>query len=127
MIVDLSNEIQSAVRSSILAANTGITQLYDYTPSGVKMPYVTFGEIAKLQNHTKDVRFHVYDVVLHVWTSGPGRVQCQDIMGKITNSLDNTKLTLDNGEPSVYFVNSTVIKDPDGTTQHGVLRFEVRE
>lgn len=127
MIVDLSNEIQSAIRTAVVNGNVGTTQFYDYPPSGVKMPYITIGEISKIRNHTKDIRFHVYNVVLHVWTSGPGRVLCQDIMGKITNLLDNTELNLDNGTPAVYFLSSTVIKDPDGTTQHGVLRFEIRQ
>lgn len=127
MIVDLSNEIQSAIRTNVLAGSVGVTQFYDYPPSGVKMPYVSIGEISKIRNHTKDVRFNVYNVVLHVWTTGPGRVECQDIMGKITNLLDNTELVLTDSNPSCYYLSSTVLKDPDGTTQHGVLRFEVRE
>lgn len=127
MIVDLANQIQEAIRSRVIAGNVGTTQFYDYAPTGVAMPYITIGEISKLRNHTKDIRYHIYDVVLHVWTTGPGRVQCQTIMGNITNILDNTKLNLGLSQPSVYFLSSTVIKDEDGTTQHGVLRFEVRE
>lgn len=124
---DITNEIQSELRSRILGLTSAITQVYDQPDTGAVFPYVTYGEIVRLPNHTKDVRFSNYTVTLHVWTRSPGSVQAHNLMGAITNELDNTQLTLIDSNPAVYFISSTVVKDPDGATQHGILRFQVRQ
>lgn len=126
-MTDHTNAIQSGLRTRILALSNAITQVYDQPDGGAVFPYVTFGEIVKLPNHSKDLRFCNYTVTLHVWTRSAGSVQAQSLMADITDELDNTVLDLGADTPSVYFVSSTVIKDPDGATQHGVLRFQVRD
>ena len=126
-MTDITNAIQSELRDRILGLTSAITQVYDQPDTAAVFPYVTFGEIVRLPNHSKDVRFCNYTVTLHVWTRSPGSVQAQTLMAAISDNLDNAMLDLTTSTPSVYFVSSTVVKDPDGATQHGVLRLQVRE
>lgn len=120
------NDLQKGLRAAVKSALPEI-EVFDSAPSNIAMPYITFGEINQIRNDTKDIRYAMYDVVLHIWTTGPGRVQAQEILNTLRLALDNTRLNLQSSTPAVYFVSNIVLSDPDGVTQHGVLRLEIRE
>lgn len=123
--IDDSAEVQKALVTRIKAATA--LEVYDNVPANASFPYVTFGNITALSAASKDVRFFEYSVTLHIWDRSNGSISVRNIMTDITTNLDNTTLAMSNNNPSVYFQSSTVIKDPDNVTNHGVLRFLVKE
>tara|TARA_R110000796_G_scaffold11041_5_gene36907 strand:+ start:4202 stop:4579 length:378 start_codon:yes stop_codon:yes gene_type:complete len=125
MNTDDSIEVQKSLVTRIKAA-TGL-EVYDNVPTGASFPYVTFGNITALTNASKDIRFFEYSVTLHIWDRSNGTVRTRTTMSDITNNVDNTILVLPANNPAVYFQSATVLKDPDNITNHGVLRFTIKE
>lgn len=122
---DDSTELQKVLVTRVKAA-TGL-EVYDNVPTNASFPYVTFGNITALTAASKDVRFFEYSVTLHVWDRSNGTISVRNIMSDITADIDNTTLALTGNNPAAYFQSATVIKDPDNITNHGVLRFLVKE
>ena len=122
---DASIDIQASLLTRLKAA-TGL-EGYDNVPSNATFPYITFGNITALSAASKDVRFFEYSVTLHVWDRSNGTVRTRTNMSDITSNLDNTTLSITGNTPSVYFQSATVLKDPDNITNHGVLRFLIKE
>lgn len=122
---DDSTELQRVLVARVKAA-TGL-EVYDNVPTNASFPYVTFGNITALTAASKDIRFFEYSVTLHVWDRSNGTISVRNIMSDITADIDNTTLALTGNNPAAYFQSATVIKDPDNITNHGVLRFLVKE
>jgi hypothetical protein len=125
------NAIQQAIYDA-LSADAGVTALlgagkiFDSVPQGTAYPYVTIGD-----DNFDDAGSHSSPgvsakVVIDTWTQYSGRKQAKAIQDAIYDRLHEGDLAV----AGHHFVLcrqefSTVMKDDDGITHHGVQRFRV--
>lgn len=102
-------------------------------PVGQALPYVSLGDaIETPMNSMGSVCARGYECILtfHIWSQSRGFKVVQGIMGRIIVLLTRQPLVLP-GQSHVgtWFLSSNAVQDPDGVTQHIVLRlvFRVQE
>lgn len=125
-MLDSTNELQKELKSRIESATS--LKVYDNVPETAIYPYITFGNIFAYSAASKDIRFTDYSITLHIWSRSNGQVECRTICDTIALELDNTALSnITDKLPVAYFTSSTVVRDVDNITQHGILRFAIKE
>lgn len=120
--------LQTAVYST-LSSDTNLTStlgagVYDDVPQGSAYPFVQVGDDSTMDYSTKDVSGSETTLNLHVWSQNHGSKQAKDIMDRVHTLLHDTNLTV----TGFNFINnrmefSDIIRDPDGITRHGIMRF----
>ena len=120
--------LQTAVYST-LSSDTNLTStlgagVYDDVPQGSAYPFVQIGDDSTMDYSTKDVSGSETTLNLHVWSQNHGSKQAKDIMDRVHTLLHDTNLTV----TGFNFINnrmefSDIIRDPDGITRHGIMRF----
>jgi hypothetical protein len=101
----------------------------DDVPDNQPFPYITLGEETetdKPNSHTS--RGRESTITIHVWSRARGFEEIKQIAGRIILLLEDRELIGMAGwswEQTSYEFFQT-LRDPDGLTRHGVLRFRVR-
>lgn len=117
--------IQTDLRALLVAALPGVPVYDTWVSVNDPNPYITFGEMQVVQNHTKGYRFHIYYVTIDLFVrDASGSITARDMGATIRDTLDRQKLTT--SELDCYFEDSTAIYEPDALTTHVVLHFQVR-
>lgn len=127
---DPSNELQQEILEELKAdaavAALVQTRVYDYVPSGTTYPYIAIGD-----DTLRDLGAHTFKgmeatINIHSWSRYEGRKQVKQMMEAIYDRLHEGELTL-SGHTMVFcrFEFAEVMKDPDGSTHHGIQRFRV--
>lgn len=122
-------ELQKAIYAA-LAADAAVTTLlggariYDDVPRGIEPPYVTFGQSTVRDWSTGTDPGHEHLFTLHVWTRVNGERLAHQVMSALRDRLHDAVLSL----TGFKLVNlrhefSDVIREPDGETIHGVVRY----
>lgn len=129
MSSDFLTRTQKSVYDTLLADSTFATavgsRLYDYAPETTAFPYVTF------ESEFSDFSTHTFDGVqgtiqINVWSQKPGRKETHDILGYVYNALHNVEISVTNYKTVLLmFENTDTIKDVDGKTHHGIMRFRL--
>jgi Protein of unknown function (DUF3168) len=104
-----------------------ITGIYDAPPQDAVFPYITIGDDIVSDASAKAMVATDHRVVVHVWARSPGKAQVKQLLQRVQDALDNKP-------PApvgfmlgwLRFLQSTVLTDADGLTQHGVLEFRGR-
>lgn len=125
-----------AVQESIFNILKGFTPLtdllsasdavWDYPPEGSSFPYVTIGadDFTEWGSHSFDGMD--CSISIHSWARNRGRKSCKQIMDKIYQRLHDTNINVIGfGVALMQFRTSTILRDPDGTTYHGVQTFQM--
>ena len=99
-------------------------RIYDDVPAGAAFPFVTFGDSNIRDWSTMDGTGAEHTVTLNAWSRYEGHKEAQQILDALEALLHDVSLapgghTLIN----MRFVSSQIIRDPDGATTHGVIRF----
>jgi len=108
---------------SNLTSTLGAT-VQDEVPSGTNYPVVQIGDDNAIDFSTKDLAGSETTIMIHVWSREFGSAQTKNIMDRIHTLLHDSALTV----TGFNLINcrlefTDVMRDPDGITRHGVMRF----
>ena len=108
----------SAITSTL---NCGV---YDEVVEGNPYPFITLGEETVNDYGTKDLNGGDYTINIHIWSQYKGSKQTKEIMDKVHDLLHDIDLTVSGFNLiNLRFEFSDIMRDPDGVTRHGVMRF----
>ncbi len=127
----MSTSAEGALKAAVYTALTGsaglmavVTGVFDFVPEGQAAPYVEIGEVVSVPFDTKNSDGQEHTITLHAWSEYQGYKQAQDILALMYEALHNQPITVTGHQLILcQFDFSTVLKDPDGVTHHGVMRF----
>ena len=120
--------LQEAVYSALSNDNTLTSTLgadiFDDVLEGTTYPFVELGNETAIDYSTKDVDGAEFTITLHVWSQYAGAKETKQIMDRIYDLLHNSSLTVTGFNLiNLRFEFSDIMRDPDGKTRHGVMRF----
>ena len=120
--------LQTAIYSTLSNDNTLTSTLgagvYDDVLEGGTFPYVELGNETALDYSTKNVVGSEYTITLHIWSQYAGSKETKDIMDRIHDLLHDSNITVTGFNLiNLRFEFSDIMRDPDGKTRHGVMRF----
>lgn len=120
----LQEAIYSRLSNDSTLTDTNGASVYDEVPEGSSYPYVTIGESTALDYSTKDVSGSEQTLTLHVWSQYRGSKETKNIMDRLHDLLHNYSLSVTGANLiNLRLEFSDLLRDPDGITRHGVVRF----
>lgn len=122
-------EVQKALYQTLTgdgALMAMITGVYDFVPEDAVFPFISMTEMTAADLSAQTQEITEYFPVLHFWSRERGYKEVQAIMSRVQTLLHDTALTVSGQE----FVNarlefSEVMRERDGITSHGVMRFRI--
>lgn len=129
-MADRSLELAAAVYAT-LAGNAALTavlggtgRIHDHVQPGSPLPYVTIGDGQAADYGGSDVDAQEHTLTIDCWSETPSSLELRRIMAAVRAALHDADLTLSAGRcANIRQESSQTLRDPDGITHHGVLRF----
>tara|TARA_Y100001972_G_C7626733_1_gene314392 strand:- start:805 stop:1206 length:402 start_codon:yes stop_codon:yes gene_type:complete len=119
----LQQAIFSALNVSAVTSDLSCG-VFDDVPQSASYPYIALGEETAVDFSVKDIQGGDLTVNIHVWSQYKGSKETKQIMDKIHDLLHNINLTVTGFNLiNLRFEFSDIMRDPDGITRHGVMRF----
>jgi hypothetical protein len=119
------SEVQTAVFAALGPALDPIP-VQDAAGPNQSFPYVTIGEFIGGQFDTLNEQAIDLDLTIHVWSRQPGMQECQQLMTRAKDALDRQRLSVSGFQwVDTIWEYAQTMRDPDGVTRHGILRFRV--
>jgi len=120
--------LQSTIYSTLSADNTLTSTLgagvYDEVLEGASYPFVSLGEETAIDYGTKDLDGGETTLNIHIWSQYKGAKETKEIMDRIHDLLHDSNLSVSGFNLiNLRFEFSDILRDPDGVTRHGVMRF----
>lgn len=120
----LQTAIYSALSGDSNLTSTLSCGVYDDTPEESAFPYIVIGEDTTTDYSTKDVDGGATTMTVHVWSQYKGSKETKNIIDRVHTLLHDSALS----QSGFNLVNmryefSDIIRDPDGVTRHGIIRF----
>lgn len=102
-------------------------RIFDHVPDNTPFPYLVIGDGATLEAGSDTGAGSLHRLVLHAWSRAHGRSECRALMDAAHAVLHEAALPL-GARVLTYlrFEGSDVLRDPDGRTWHGLIRFTAR-
>ena len=124
MIVPFS-DVQRGFYNKLTAA-LAPTPVLDDHPTNELFPYVTIGVVNSVPDECLIEQGAEISMQVDIWSIQPGMQEIQQIMDAVVDTLQHQRLT-ELGEQWVdtAWELGEVLREPDGRTRHGVLRFTV--
>ena len=98
--------------------------VYDEVIEGNTYPFITLGEETTIDYSTKTATGSETTINIHIWSQYKGSKQTKEIMDKVHDLLHDSNLTVTGFNLiNLRFEYSDIMRDPDGITRHGVMRF----
>lgn len=105
---------------------TKVTGVFDFVPDNQAYPFITVGESTSIPYETYDRYGEEVSTILHVWSRYQGMKEINEIMDDCKRLLARKSFTVIGWQNiSCYHDFSEVIREPDGETRHGVIRFRI--
>ncbi len=120
--------LQSTIYSTLSGDSNLTTALgasvFDDVPESTSFPYVQIGEDNVTQFDTKDVDGSETTLTVHIWSEYKGSKETKQIMDRVHDLLHDSNLSVSGFNLiNLRFEFSDIMRDPDGKTRHGVMRF----
>jgi len=120
----LQTTIYSTLSGDSNLTSTLGASIYDDVPQGSNFPYVVLGEDSSNDNSTKDVNGTSSTLTIHVWSEYKGSKETKQIMDRVHDLLHDSNLSISGFNlVNLRYEFSDIMRDPDGITRHGVMRF----
>ena len=98
--------------------------VYDEVIEGNTYPFITLGEETTIDYSTKTATGSETTINIHIWSQYKGSKQTKEIMDKVHDLLHDSNLSVTGFNLiNLRFEYSDIMRDPDGITRHGVMRF----
>ena len=121
-------ELQTAIYSA-LSGDSNLTStlgasVFDEVPDQSSYPFVALGEETVVEYDTKDLDGASHTINIHVWSQYKAAKETKQIMDRIHTLLHDSSLSVSGFNLiRMQFEFSDIMRDPDGVTRHGVMRF----
>ena len=120
----LQTTIYSTLNGDNTLTNTLGAGVFDEVVENASYPFVSLGEETAVDYSTKDLDGGEFTINIHVWSQYKGSKQTKEIMDRIHDLLHDSSLTVSGFNLiNLRFEFSDILRDPDGVTRHGVMRF----
>ena len=120
----LQERLFTTLNSDNTLTSTLGAAVYDEVPENSSYPYVNIGADAQNEYDTKDLNGSDVTINIDVWSQYKGSKEAKNIMDRVHTLLHDTSLTVTGFNlVNLRFQSSGVLRDPDGITRHGVMRF----
>ena len=120
----LQERIYATLSNDSALTSTHGAGVFDDVPEGTDFPYVTIGEEMALDYGTHDVDGSEVTINVHTWSQYSGAKETKTLMDRIHDLLHASILRVTGFNLiNLRFEFSDVLRDPDGITRHGVMRF----
>lgn len=118
-------EVQTALFDALAAALAPVP-VVDHAGPNQAFPYVTIGEFVGAPAETLAEQGADLDVTVHVWSRQAGMQECQALMTAAKSALDRQRLPATGFQwVDTQWLSAQTLREPDGATRHGILRFRV--
>ena len=98
--------------------------VYDEVIEGNTYPFIALGEETAIDYSTVDLNGGEHTLTFHIWSEYNGAKECKQIMDRIHDLMHNHSLSVSGFNLiNLRFEFSDILRDPDGVTRHGVMRF----
>ena len=98
--------------------------VYDEVIEGNTYPFITLGEETTIDYSTKTQTGGETTINIQIWSQYKGSKQTKEIMDKVHDLLHDSNLSVTGFNLiNLRFEYSDIMRDPDGITRHGVMRF----
>ena len=120
----LQTTIYSTLSNDNTLTNTLGAGVFDEVVENASYPFVALGEETAIDYSTKDLDGGEFTINIHVWSQYKGSKQTKEIMDRIHDLLHDSSLSVSGFNLiNLRFEFSDILRDPDGVTRHGVMRF----
>lgn len=127
---EFQKAVYRALRGSADVSALVSDRVYDDVPHGKEgatpaFPFVTIGDQAGTESGASDMVAANVSIALHAWSRKPGRLECLEIVDALHKALhDKTHAVSAGVIVRLDYQGHETLRDPDGETYHGVIRFE---
>ena len=119
----LQTAIYTALNVSAITTTLGCG-VYDEVIEGNTYPFISLGEETTIDYSTMTAVGSETTINIHIWSQYKGSKQTKEIMDKIHDLLHDINLTVTGFNLiNLRFEFSDIMRDTDGVTRHGVMRF----
>jgi hypothetical protein len=102
----------------------GESRIYDGAPREASFPYVTIDQLATRDWSAGDSAGFEHLLTLSVWSRYSGKREAHALLDAIHSCLHEAKLEIRGASLiNLRFESSSIGRDDDGATYHGVIRF----
>jgi hypothetical protein len=120
--------LQTAIYSTLSNDNNLTSTLgagvFDEVTEGATYPFVALGEETATDYSTKDLIGGETTINIHIWSQYKGSKETKNIMDRIHDLLHDSDISVSGFNLiNLRFEYSDIMRDPDGVTRHGVMRF----
>ena len=120
----LQTTIYTTLSNDNTLTNTLGAGVFDEVVENASYPFVALGEETAIDYSTKDLDGGEFTINIHVWSQYKGAKQTKEIMDRIHDLLHDSSLSVSGFNlANLRFEFSDILRDPDGITRHGVMRF----
>jgi len=117
--------IQTSIYNALVPALSPVPVLDEAGPNQ-PFPYLTIGETISVKSDTLREQAVDAEITIHVWSRQPGAQETQSLMAIAKDALHDQRLPASGFQwVTTTWIYGQTVKDVDGITRHGILRFRV--
>ena len=126
IIETISQSLWFSIMNGNTITNTYGATVVDEVVGSTTYPFINIGDDTITDYSTKDLDGGEITMTLHIWSQYKGAKETKQIMDRLHEILHDSSLSVSGFNLiNSRFEFSDILRDPDGVTRHGVMRFRV--